>query len=208
MENPHTPLDDQPVPAAESAAPPETAPVRDSAPYSSSGTGGNQLPLFGTGLGYRWQGFLVYFFMWLYGIVIALNGIPFFTGALREDIRQDLPVLYLPYLDATVIGTGAALVLLGAAIIAARFLLARYKRCALPVFFTVSVVDLLAPLASPLVAYAALYPFSKLLPLGDLYRLCFSEFMHGTILQPTFIRVVLLAFHSWYYFRRRTDFRN
>ena len=166
------------------------------------------LPLFGTGLGYRWHRFLTNFFMWVYAIVVALNSLPFFNGELQAYIQPPLQLQYLPNIDIVAMGTGIALILMGLVIIATRFLLAQFKRCALPVFFTISIVDLLLPLTYPLVTLVAIYPFSKLVPLGEVYRILFSEPMHGTVLYPTIVRAVLLVLHIWYYRRRRTDFRN
>lgn len=169
---------------------------------------GSLPPVYGSGLGYRWQGFLIYFFMWVYGVIVALNGIPFLNSETRTTSLDSLDPRYLPYWDPTITGFGVTLIIMGVAIIVTRFLLARHLRCALPVFFTVSLLDFILPLLMPLAVHLAMYPFSRLMPVQTLYASILSSEMRDEYLIPTIVRAVLLVFHIFYYRRRRVDFRN
>lgn len=162
----------------------------------------------GSGLPFRWQGFMIYFVMWVYGAILILNAIPVLNGSLQEEERFALILQYAPNMNVFLGGLAGMLLLLGGTIIVCRFLLARYLKCALPVFFAVSAADLLMPLLIPLGMYWAMQPFSVIAPLGDLYGIFFSPDYHEAFLYPAIVRLVLLICHGVYYARRRRDFSN
>lgn len=162
----------------------------------------------GSRLPFRWQGFMIYFFMWIYGGFLILNAIPMFDGVELAALEESLTLRYMPNFAVFPVLMGIVLLALGAAVIVCRFLLARYKRCALPVFFAVSVADILLPLLFPLGMYWAMQPWSRLIPLGSYYSAFFTSERHFQMLYPLLIRLVLLLGHSVYYFKRRIDFTN
>lgn len=167
-----------------------------------------RIDLPGSRLPFRWQGFLIYFFMWIYGAILILNAIPLLDGTGLAELDLQLELRYMPNIVFFLFVLGIMLLALGAAIIVCRFLLARYKRCALPVFFTISAVDILLPLLFPVGMYWALQPLSSLMSLGTYYGFFFTQERHSVMLYPLIARLVLLACHSVYYYKRRIDFTN
>ena len=159
----------------------------------------------GSGLPFRWQGFLIYFFMWIYGLDQIWAGTQWFDGTLLAEIDSQMQIRYLPNVTIFLYAMGIVQMLLGAVIIFCRFLLARYKRCALPVFFTVSAVDMLLLLLLPLGIYWAFLPWSSLKPLWGFYVVYLQQHM---VLLSVGVRLVLLLCHGVYYYKRRSNFVN
>lgn len=220
MENaPHNAPTPDAVPSAGAQTPADSAPKGwDSALYGMSDGDNPRRPgdyayptSFGSGETYRWQGFLIYFFMWIYGGLLMLNAIPVLQGNIAAESNQfQLMFKYMPGLNILMKGLGIFILLLGAAMIVTRFLLARYKKCALPIFFTVSVLDLVFPVLFPLLTHLAMRPLSSFASLSQLYAIYFApgaEMPHS-LLYPTIIRIALLISNSVYYYRRRKDFNN
>lgn len=172
-----------------------------------SGQDSNRLPYFGSGRPYRWQGFLIYFFMWIYGAILMLNALPVFNGSLAEETTISLAIRYLPNMSGFLNGMGIALMVLGAAMIVTRFLLARYLKCALPVFFAVSAADILLPLLIPMGMYIAMQPLT-MASWWEMYSMFWRPEMRDELLYPLIVRLVLLICHGVYYYKRRVDFSN
>lgn len=165
--------------------------------------------VFGTGRSYIWQGVMIYFLLWAYGILLALNALPVLNGSVLDEPDMALMLRYLPGITTLFKGLGWFLVVLGAMFVICRFMLARFKRYALPVFFTVCAVDLIVPLMLPVMLYMAMQPLSSFLSLGDVYKVFLqTPDSHRYFLYPAVGRLILLAVNAWYYWLRRADFRN
>ena len=166
-----------------------------------------------SGRSYIWQGFMIYFAMWVYGAILIMHAFPILTPdsylaeSTSNEIQISLMLRYLPNMRPTMIIMGVVLIVLGAAVILTRFLLARYHRRALPVFFAVSAADIILPLLFPLALHIALQPI-MLMEWWELYVMFWTPVFFDDLLYPLIVRLVLLICHIVYYHKRRIDFCN
>lgn len=153
----------------------------------------------------KWHCFLTWVFLWLYAAYLLANGVNIFVRNPASEIDNwALMTRFMPSVQWLKTGMAVFLIVLAAAVIVVRFMLARRVRGARMAFYIISVVDVLWWPLMPLLVWLSMRPMTALSGTTPAYLYVEIYGLRHWI-GPA-IRTMLLALHMVYYHKRGAMF--
>lgn len=153
----------------------------------------------------KWHNFLIWVFLWIYAAYLVANGVNILTRDAASEIDNwALMTRFMPSVQWLKTGMAVFLIVLAAAVIVVRFMLARRVRGARMALYIISAVDVLWWPLMPLLVWLSMRPMTALS--GSTPAYLYAEVYGLRLWIGPAIRTVLLALHMVYYHKRGAMF--
>lgn len=153
----------------------------------------------------KWHKFLIWVFLWIYAAYLVANGVNILTRDAASEIDNwALMTRFMPSVQWLKTGMAVFLIVLAAAVIVVRFMLARRVRGARMALYIIIAVDVLWWPLIPLLVWLSMRPMTALS--GSTPAYLYAEVYGLRLWIGPAVRTALLALHMVYYHKRSAMF--